>query len=203
MKLYNSVGPNPRVVRMFLAEKGVELPLEEIDIRKAVNRQAEFLSKNPAGQAPCLELDDGSYISEITAICEYIEELHPTPVLIGKTAEERAVTRMWTRRVDLNICEPLANGFRFGEGLKMFEGRMRCLPEASPGLKAIAQDKITWLDNLIAGQKFISGDKLCLADILLFCFMDFGTNVGQPINAQNANVASWFERMQGRPSASA
>ena len=73
MKLYNSVGPNPRVVRMFLAEKGVELPLEEIDIRKAVNRQAEFLSKNPAGQAPCLELDDGAYISEITAICEYIE----------------------------------------------------------------------------------------------------------------------------------
>lgn len=203
MKLYTSVGPNPRVVRMFLAEKGVDLPMEEIDIRKAVNRQPEFLAKNPAGQSPCLELDNGSYISEITAICEYIEDQHPTPALIGKNAEEKANTRMWTRRVDLNICEPLANGFRFGEGLKMFEGRMRCLPEASAGLKAIAQDRLTWLDAQMTGRDFIAGNNITLADVLLFCFIDFGTNVGQPLNSQNQNVASWFDRMKTRPSASA
>ena len=203
MKLYNSVGPNPRVVRMFLAEKGVELPLEEIDIRKAVNRQAEFLSKNPAGQAPCLELDDGAYISEITAICEYIEELHPTPVLIGKTAEERAVTRMWTRRVDLNICEPMASGFRYSEGLPMFKDRMRCLPEAADGLKAIARDKIEWLDGLMAGKQFLCGDRLTYADIHLFCFIDFGHVIGQPLDPKNANVAKWYEGMKARPSAQA
>lgn len=203
MKLYTSVGPNPRVVRMFLAEKGVDLPMEEIDIRKAVNRQPEFLAKNPAGQSPCLELDNGSYISEITAICEYIEDQHPTPALIGKNAEEKANTRMWTRRVDLNICEPLANGFRFGEGLKMFEGRMRCLPEASAGLKAIAQDRLTWLDAQMTGRDFIAGNNITLADVLLFCFIDFGTNVGQPLNSQNQNVASWFDRMKTRPSAGA
>lgn len=203
MKLYTSVGPNPRVVRMFLAEKGVDLPMEEIDIRKAVNRQPEFLTKNPAGQSPCLELDNGSYISEITAICEYIEDQHPTPALIGKNAEEKANTRMWTRRVDLNICEPLANGFRFGEGLKMFEGRMRCLPEASAGLKAIAQDRLTWLDAQMTGRDFIAGNNITLADVLLFCFIDFGTNVGQPLNSQNQNVASWFDRMKTRPSAGA
>ena len=203
MKLYTSVGPNPRVVRMFLAEKGIDLPMEEIDIRKAVNRQPEFLTKNPAGQSPCLELDNGSYISEITAICEYIEDQHPTPALIGKNAEEKANTRMWTRRVDLNICEPLANGFRFGEGLKMFESRMRCLPEASAGLKAIAQDRLTWLDAQMTGRDFIAGNNITLADVLLFCFIDFGTNVGQPLNSQNKNVASWFDRMKGRPSAGA
>ncbi len=203
MKLYNSVGPNPRVVRMFLAEKGVELPMEDVDIRAGVNREAEFLAKNPSGQCPALELDNGSILAEITAICEYIEDKHPTPALVGSTPEEKANTRMWTRRVDLNICEPLANGFRFGEGLKMFQNRMRCLPEASDGLKAIAQDRLAWLDKQLAGRDYIAGDSVSLADILLFCFVDFGTQVGQPLNAENKNVAAWYERMKGRASAKA
>jgi len=158
---------------------------------------------NPAGQTPALELDDGSVITEITNICEYLEELHPEPSLVGKTPEQRAQTRMWTRRIDLNICEPLANGFRFSQGLAMFQPRMRCLPEAADGLKAIAQDKITWLDGLMAGKTFVVGDRLTLADILLFCFLDFGVAVGQPLNPQNKNIAAWFERVKARPSAAA
>ncbi len=203
MKLYDSIGPNPRVVKMFMAEKGIELPRQTVDLMKGENRQAEHLKRNPAGQTPALELDDGRIISEILVICEYLEEKHPTPVLIGSTPEERANTRMWTRRLDLNLVEPLTNGFRFGEGLGLFKERVRCIPEASEGLKATAQDWLTKLDGLMAGRDYIAGDKVSLADIHLFVFLDFGQAVGQPLNPANKNITAWFERMKARPSAAA
>ncbi|MEQ9144828.1 MAG: glutathione S-transferase family protein [Parvibaculaceae bacterium] len=203
MKLYNSIGPNPRVVKMFMAEKGIEMPFEEIDIMGGANRQEDYTKVNPAGQLPALQLDNGDVISEITAICEYLDEKNPNPPLIGSTPEERAETRMWTRRVDLGICEPLANGFRFSEGLAMFQDRMRCIPEAADGLKACAQDKIKWLDGQLEGKDWIAGDRFTLADILLFGFLDFGASVGQPLDPANKNVVAWFERVNARPSAAA
>src|SRR5580692_6615991 len=106
MRLYNSIGPNPKVVRMFMAERGIDLPKIEIDLRGGENRQPPYLAKNPAGQSPALELDDGTVIAEITAICEYLDETTQGPSLIGTTPQERAETRMWTRRIDLNIIEP-------------------------------------------------------------------------------------------------
>lgn len=202
MKLYTSIGPNPRVVKMFMAEKGIDLPRTEVDLRAAENRQAPYLSVNPSGQTPCLELDNGDCVAEITAICEYLEEKHPNPPLVGTTPEERAETRMWTRRVDLKVCEPLANGFRFGEGLPMFKDRMRCLPEASAGLKAVAQDGVQWLEANMKGP-WIAGDRFTLADVLLFAFMDFGAVVGQPVDPANKKVVDWFERVKARPSAAA
>lgn len=203
MKFYNSIGPNPRVVTMFLAEKGIEIPEVTIDLRGGENRRAPYnVEVNPAGQTPALELDDGSVLTEITAICEYLEEIFPEPPLIGTTAEERAKTRMWTRRVDIKICEPLTNGFRYAEGLPLFEPRMRCLPEAATGLKAIAQDGIAWLDPLIADRDFIAGDTLSLADLLLFAFLDFGVSVGQPVDPAFTNIVRWYERMKSRPGAS-
>lgn len=202
MKFYNSVGPNPRVVKLFMAEKGIELPEVTVDLRGGENRRAPYnVDINPAGQTPALEIDNGDVLTEVTAICEYLEERFPDPALIGSTPETRANTRMWTRRVDLNICEPLTNGFRFAEGLPLFEPRMRCLPEAAEGLKAAAQDGIRWLDPLIAGREFIAGDALSLADIMLFAFLDFGTTVGQPIDPAATNVQRWYERMKSRPSA--
>jgi glutathione S-transferase len=203
MKFYNSVGPNPQVVRTFAAERGIELDMEQVDIMAGENRQGPYLEKNPAGQLPCLELDDGTVLSEVTAICEYLDEINPGGSLIGDTPEAKANTRMWTRRVDLGICEPLGNGFRFSEGLELFKDRMIVRPEAADGLKAIAQDRLTWLDGQLEGQEFIAGDAISLADILLFSFLTFGTNVGQPLNQDNKNVVAWFERMQSRPSASA
>jgi glutathione S-transferase len=203
MKFYNSLGPNPRMVKMFMAEKGLDLPRVEIDLMAGENRQPPYQSKNPAGQTPALELDDGSVITEITAICEYLDEIHPDPPLIGVTPEERAATRMWTRRIDLNICEPLASGFRFSQGLPLFQNRIRCIPHAADDLKTLAQERLTWLDGLIAGRPFVAGDRLTLADILLFAFLDFGQAVGQPLNPDNRNIAAWFERMKARPSAAA
>lgn len=202
MKFYNSVGPNPRVVALFMAEKGITIPEVTVDLRGAENRRAPYnIEVNPAGQTPAFELDDGTVLTEITAICEYLEERFPEPALIGSTAEERAVTRMWTRRIDLKICEPLTSGFRFAEGLALFEPRMRCLPDAAEGLKAIAQDGIEWLDPLIAGREFIAGERTTLADILLFAFLDFGVGVGQPFDPAHTNILRWYKRMKARPSA--
>lgn len=203
MKLINSVGPNPHVVRMFMAERGITLEQENIDLMGGENRRPDFLAKNPAGQSPCLLLDDGGYLAEITAICEYLDEKYPGDSLIGRTPEERAETRMWTRRVDLNICEPLANGFRFSEGLPIFKDRIITVPEAAAGLKRIAQDRIEWLNGQLGGKTFICGDRLTLADILLYCFLAFGNAVGQPLNSNFTNVKSWFDRMAARPSAGA
>jgi glutathione S-transferase len=203
MLLYDSIGPNPKVVRMFMAERGISgIPTETIDIRAGDNRREPFLSKNPTGQCPAL--DKGAVLAEITAICEYLDEIGPAgTTLIGKTPEERAETRMWSRRVDLNILEPMANGFRYSDGLKMFENRMHCIPAAAADLKALAQENLTWLDGQIAGRTYICGERLTLADILLFVFVDFFAGVRQPLNENNKNVLAWYGRMKARPSAAA
>ena len=203
MKLYNSIGPNPHVVRMFIAEKGLDIPMVAVDLMAGENRREPYLQKNSAGQLPALELDNGHCVTEITAICEYLEELDPLPPLIGTTPEQRAECRKWTRRIDLNICEPMANGFRFGEGLQLFKSRIVTVPEASDGLKRIAQDRLKWINAELAGKEFVCGKRFTLADILLFCFLDFGAQVGQPLNPENANLNEWFGRVKARPSAKA
>ena len=162
------------------------------------------MSKNPSGQCPALVLDNGAVISEITAICEYLDEIGPSgKTLIGKTAEERAETRMWARRIDLNILEPMANGFRYAEGLKLFENRIHCIPAAAADLKIVAQKGLSWLDGLISGRQFIGGDRLTMADILLFVFLDFFAGIKQPLNEDNKNILAWYGRMKERPSAAA
>ena len=203
MKLYNSIGPNPQVVRTFMAERGVTLDLEEIDIMTGENRQADYLKVNPAGQLPALLLDDGSLLTEITVICEYLDETQPGPSIMGATPEARAQLRSWTRWADLNVREPLTNGFRYSEGLPMFESRMRCIPEASDGLKACVQDKLTWLDGQLGDRPFLAGPEFSLADILLSTFLTFGEQVGQPLNRELKTVSAWYDRCVSRESAKA
>lgn len=203
MKFYDSIGPNPRMVRMFMAEKGITIPVEKVDLLKGENRKEPYLKRNTFGQTPALELDDGSFLGEITAICEYLDEKNPNDTLIGKTPEQRAETRMWTRRIDLNIVEPMANGFRYSEGLGLFKDRIPTIPEAAPGLKKVAQHNLAWLDKQMESKQFVAGSRLTLADILLFAFLDFGATVGQPIPAELKNLTAWFERMKARPSAAA
>jgi glutathione S-transferase len=167
----------------------------------AENRKPPYTDRNPGGQVPALELDNGKCIGETVAIWEYLEEKHPTPALIGSTAEERAEARQWQRRVELQITEHLYNGFRYSEGLQMFKDRMRVLPEASAGLKAIVQDKLKWLDQLLEGKQYIAGDRFTVADIILFCALDFGAGVKQPLDPSLKNVNAWFKRVDSRPSA--
>lgn len=203
MKLLNSFGPNPRMVRMFLLEKGIELPMQDHDILAGENRQAAFTAKNPAGQVPALELDNGTVIGETVAICEYLDEVNPGKSLVGNNAEEKAISRMWQRRVELNITEPAYNGFRFAEGIDLFRNRVRCIPEAAEGLKDTAQRNLKWLDTLIGGRDFICGNQIRLADLILYCCLDFAAGVGQPLNPELKNINAWFKRIEARPSAKA
>ena len=203
MKLYTGIGPNPRCVNIFLAEKGVDVPRETVDLMAGENRKDAHIARNPAGQLPTLELDDGSYVAEITAICEYLDEKHPSPPLVGTTAEERAETRMWTRRIDLNIVEPLANAFRFGAGLELFKSRIHVIPQASEDLAKVAQNGLTWLDGLMEGREFVCGDRYTLADILLYAFLEFGGQVGQPLDPKLERIQGWFTRVAARPAVEA
>ncbi|MGR8948386.1 MAG: glutathione S-transferase family protein [Gammaproteobacteria bacterium] len=200
MKLLNSFGPNPRMVRMFMLEKGIEMPMDEFDLLGAENRGDAYLARNPGGQMPALELDDGTVIAETIAICEYLEEKHPEPVLFGATAEERAQTRMWLRRIEMQITEHMYNGFRFAEGLDLFRDRMVCIPEAADGLKAKAAERHEWLDGLLEGKEYITG-KFSAVDMVLYCCMDFCKDVGQPINRELKNLSAWYDRVASRPSA--
>ena len=201
MKVLNSFGPNPRMLRMFLLEKNISIDFIEHDLMAAENRKEAYLRKNPGGQLPALELDNGEVISETVVICDYLEELYPNPALIGTTAEERAETRMWNRRIEQKITENIYAGFRFAEGLQLFENRMRCMPEAADGLKANGQDGLAWLDEQMQGKEFICGNRLTIADLVLYCCTDFSSGVGQSIDAKLKNVKSWFSRIEARPSA--
>ena len=203
MKFINSIGPNPKVVRMYMAERGISLDTLDIDLLAGENRQPDYLSKNPSGTTPALQLDDGSFVAEITVICEYLDDKNGNSDLIGTTAEARAETRMWGRRIDLQIMENVANGFRYSEGLAMFKDRLRTIPHAADDLKILAQERLTWLDQQMAGKQFVCGDRFTLADIMLYCFLEFGVQVGQPLNAANKNISAWYERVAARPSAAA
>jgi len=203
MKLFNSMGPNPKVVRMFAAECGADLQLQEVDLMAAENRQGEYLKLNPAGQLPALQMDSGEVISEVTAICEYLDEITGPSSLIGTSPEQRAETRMWVRRIDHGILENLVNAFRYAEGEAIFKDRMRLIPHAADDLKALTQEKVTWLDGLMEEKEYICGGRFSLADILLFVFLEFGSQVGQPLNENNKNIVAWYERVKARPSASA
>ena len=203
MKLFNSMGPNPHVVRMFIAEMGIDIETIEIDLMGGENRQNSYLKKNPSGQLPALQLDDDSFLAEITVICEYLDEMNGHTDLIGTNPQERAETKMWTRRIDLQILEPLTNGFRYAEGYDLFKDRLHLIPDAANDLKAIAQERLTWLDKQLEGKEFICGDRFSLADIMFYCFLHFGSTVGQPINQDNINIVSLYEKIGMRESSSA
>ncbi len=203
MKLYSSIGPNPRVVRQFAAEKGLQLETVEVDILAGANRQPDYLAKNSTGQTPCLQLQGGRVICEITAICEYLEELHPAPTLIGDSAEQRAETRMWLRRIDQRIIEPEVLAFRSAEGFELFKDRYQLLPGAVSDLRAISSTNLQWLERQLAGRRWICGERFSLADILLFAFVDFLAPFRQAIEPAQQTLSDWYQRMLQRPSSAA
>ena len=203
MLLLDALSPAPRCVRMYLAEKGLDLPMRQVDVFTGENRRPEFLAINPAGQTPVLQLDDGRCLAEALAIMEYLEERHPAPPLLGSSAEERALTRQWQRRVELNITEHIHNAFHYAEGLARFEGRIPVAPEAAAGLKRVAQDRLAWLDGMLGDGDFIAGSRFSIADIWLYAWLDFADSVGQPFDHGLRRLGPWFARVASRPSAAA
>lgn len=196
-RLYDSFGMNPRIVRFYLAEKGIDVPRREVDILGAENRRDDYLQMNPAGQLPTLELSDGKFIAETAAIIEYLEELHPEPPLIGSTPEERATTRMWWRRVEIGICRPMVLGFYYSEAIDLFKTRFKCYPEQAEAQKEIARAGLRWLDGVM-NAPWLAGERFTVADICLYCYIDQLCEVGQPIPGDLARVNAWFRHVGER-----
>lgn len=203
MIVLDALSPAPRCLRMFLLEKGLTLPLQQVDVIKGENRATPYLAHNPAGQTPALLLDDGRCIAESIAIMEYLEELHPTPALIGSTPEERAQARQWQRRAELNVTEHIHNAFHWAEGLPRFTGRIPVEPEAAPGLKRIAQDRCAWLEAMMVEGPWLAGARFTFADIWLYVWLDFGISVQQAFDRSWPRLTAWFDRVAARPSAAA
>jgi len=202
VKLYDSaMAPNPRRVRVFLAEKGVEVENVQIDIGKAENRQPPFLEKNPMGGVPVLELDDGTHIAESVAICRYIEGQHPEPPLMGVDARDAALVEMWNRRMEHELAIPIMQSFRNTHDF--FKGRIPQVPEYGEVCKASALKRLEWLDGELANRPFIAGDRFTIADITALIGIDFGRVVGISIPAEQKNLTRWYEDVSSRPSAKA
>ena len=202
MKIYNSgTAPNPRRVRIFVAEKEIQIPYEEVDLVKAVNRGEEFRKKNPSGTVPVLELDDGTCISETVAICRYLEELHPNPPLMGVDAKDRAIVEMWQRRMELELLIPIADAFR--QRHEFFKGKIRQLPEYAEVQKKNAEERLARLNGELANRKFIAGDRYTIADITALCAVDFGRVSKIAIQPDQANLARWHAEVSARTSAKA
>ena len=201
MKFYHSIGPSPATARFFIAEKKLPIEMISLDLIKGENREAAHLTRNPLGQLPVLELDDGTIITESIAVCETLEELFPNPPLIGSTPKERAETRMWTQRVNLGIAYPLLKAFQFGAGQKVYGPRTYTNPEAVPGLTGLAFHHLAWLEETISDQ-FLCGARFTLADILLFSFLTFADSHGNPIDKKLKRVWAWVERVEARPTMS-
>lgn len=207
MKLHSSLGPNPRLARMFLMEKGLvegtDFERVHYDIITGENRSsADYTAKNPLGTTPTLELDDGTCLTESWPICEFIEEHHPAPNLFGETALERAEVRKWVRLFDQEVVVPMTMGFRAGAGRPMFEPRMAVVsPEAGAELSAMADAKWRWFDAALGHRDFFALSRFTFADLIVFCFANFGFTVGWKLPDGTDNLARFIALHNQRESA--
>lgn len=202
MKLYVSIGPNPRIVRFFLAEAGLKIDEVPVDLVGGENRQEAFLRINPAGQLPVLEIAPGQYLAEAPVICTYLGETLGGSELTGRTPQERAEVQMWLRRIHELYAQPVSAAFRYGPGIGLFASRMRCLPDAAPGMAALAHDGETWFDRQLAGRPWLNGRFFSLADIALYCFADFARlRAGLAFDPAHVEFIRWFDAVGQRPAA--
>jgi len=205
MKLYDAAmpAPNPRRVRMFLAEKNItDVPLEPVNLMKGESRSPELMAKNILGGIPFLELDDGTVIGESLAICRYFEELQPQPPLFGTGALEKATIDMWCRKMELNFMVPVGQVWIHGHPLtaKLIEQ----VPAAADFNRARLAQFYPVLDGHLASNDYIAGASFSVADIVALSVMDFGCDlVGVPYDAELVNIQRWRELVQSRPSAGA
>ena len=203
MKLYGAPAPapNPRRVRIFLAEKGVDLPETFIDMRKREHKSPEYREKNSLGQIPTLELDDGQTISETVAICRYFEELHPEPAMFGRTALEKAQVDMWTRRVELQIMVPVGMFWRHAHPYTA--ALLTQFKDFGESNREHVKNALRWLDRELDGRDFIAGEAFTMADICALATIDFATWIGLETPADFTHLQAWHKRVSARPSASA
>ena len=203
MKLYDGGrAPNPRRVRIFLAEKGVSVPLVPVDMGAMEHRGGEVAARNPLRRLPVLELDDGTVLCESVAICRYFEELQPEPALFGRGALGKAEVEMWQRRVELNLFMPVSQAFRHVHPA-MKEWEVPQVPEWGEANKPKALEFLVLLDAELALREFVAGDELSIADNTGLVAIDFMNPARITIPDELTNVIRWHNALRARPSASA
>lgn len=201
MKLYDTArAPNPRRVRIFLAEKGLDVPTEQIDLGKLEQRGESFRAVNPLQQTPVLLLDDGTALSESVAICRYFEELKPDPPLFGEGMLGRALVEMWQRRIELHLLLPVLLTFRHSHPA-MREMEQPQIQELAETSKAKAVDFLHYLDGELAQRPFVAGEGFSIADITAFVAVDFLKPARIDMPADAPHLKHWHPRVTARPSA--
>ena len=203
MKLYNhSLAPNPRRVRIFAAEKNIELSLEDVDILAGQSRTPGFLAKNSSGGLPALELDDGSYLSESVAICRYLEGLHPEPNLLGRDLREQAEIERWNRRMELELFAAI--GRTVQNTSSIFQGRFKQFPDYGEAQRAVVHQRLERMDRELNGQQFVAGGRFTIADITALVAIDIGGRLADiKIAPELTHLSRWHQAVSSRPSAKA
>ncbi|MEX3009522.1 glutathione S-transferase [Hoeflea sp. TYP-13] len=194
--------PNPRRVRIFLAEKGIEVPMKAIDMTAMGHRSGEVTALNPFQRLPVLQLDDGTVLTETVAICRYFEELHPDPPLMGIDALDRATVEMWNRRAELNFVYFVAQAFRHTHpAMKDWEVPQN--PEFGEANRPKALKAMEFLDEELKSREFIAGERYTIADITAMMGIDMlkPARIERPVHLEN--LMRWYEAVSSRPSAAA
>jgi glutathione S-transferase len=201
MKLYGAAmpAPNPRRVRIFLAEKGIEIPEVRINLMAGEHKAPEHRARNPLGQVPTLELDDGAFISETVSICRYLEAEHPEPPLLGRTAREAAEVDMWIRRVEFVLMQPVGNYWRHAH--PRTAALLTQFKDFGESNVARYKDAQRWFDRQLDESEFLAGEMFTMADICALTTIDFAEWIGMPLDPENANLTAWRGRVLERPSA--
>lgn len=194
--------PNPRRVRIFLAEKGIDIPKQEVDLGAFQQRTEEFTALNPMQRVPVLELDDGTVISESVAICLYFEKLNPEPNLFGRDALESALVEMWNRRLELHFYGPVSQSFRHTnpgmasrEKVQVADWGAVCLDQA--------KDFVAFLDTELGKREYVAGNRFTIADITALCTVDFMRVIKLSVTPEMKNLSRWHAEVSARPSAQA
>jgi|TARA_Y100000994_G_scaffold44237_1_gene34715 glutathione S-transferase len=202
MKIYETkTAPNPRRVRMFLAEKGIDVDYVQVDIQKGENLSPQMRAKNPLGKIPILELDDGTCIAETDAICTYFEAIQPEPPLMGTTPIEKATISMWQRQVEFAFMMQVGMCFQHTTGY--FKDRMTPVPEFGKEAGINAAKYLNILERRLGEKEFIAGNTFSIADITALCAMDFARVVKIRMTDEHVNLARWYEAVSNRASAKA
>jgi glutathione S-transferase len=203
MKLYNELNPapNPRRVRVFMAEKGISIPMVHVPMRERAHKSPEYMAKNSLGQVPLLELDDGRLLSESVSICRYLEELHPTPSLFGRDAWERAVIDMWTRRIEFALMNPISAVW---VNMHRYTARLGTqYKEYGEAMRSRTLERLRWLNGELSGREFIATDIYSMADIVTLTTIDFAIWIGIEMPTDLPHLKEWHTRVSARPSAAA
>lgn len=206
MRLYNEndPAPNPRRVRIFMKEKGIDIPLLHTPLPQRAHKSPEHLARNPLGQVPVLELDDGTCISESVSICRYLEELHPQPNMFGRDAKERATIDMWIRRVEFRLMMPLGqiwvhtHPFTATVAKAAFGQQFQ---EYGAANRKVFASGCELFDRELVARSFIAGDRYTMADIVAQSTFDFARFIGVDIPDDSKHLRTWYDRVGARPSA--